>query len=196
MSNTYSMWLGCQVVLHIETRESRVPLRGLVVNESGDVLRFRIDGRWEVDIFKEMIVGVEADNYGALPRLGTQQRGSRRVPLRLNANAQLESCFGPLVVQEFLAPNVLEDPRLRRIGRKYPVCPVLANDCVGTRQLSCPRHLWLSGPRVLRGLLRLWNVAAHLLDYHAIPNCRELVEAVCANSSLVAPALLARLSPD
>jgi hypothetical protein len=67
MSNTYSMWLGCQVVLHIETRESRVPLRGLVVNESGDVLRFRIGGCWDVDIFKEMIVGVEADNYGRLP---------------------------------------------------------------------------------------------------------------------------------
>jgi hypothetical protein len=67
MSNTYSVWLGRQVVLHIETRESRVPLRGLVVNESGDALRFRIGGCWDVDIFKEMIVGVEADNYGRLP---------------------------------------------------------------------------------------------------------------------------------
>jgi hypothetical protein len=67
MSNTYSMWLGCQVVLHIETRESRVPLRGLVVNESDDVLRFRLNGCWDVDIFKDMIVGVEADNFGRLP---------------------------------------------------------------------------------------------------------------------------------
>jgi hypothetical protein len=67
MSNTYSMWLGCQVVLHIETRESRVPLRGLVVNESDDVLRFRLNGCWDVDISKDMIVGVEADNFGRLP---------------------------------------------------------------------------------------------------------------------------------
>jgi hypothetical protein len=71
MSNTYSMWLGCQVVLHIETRESRVSLRGLVVNESSDILRFRIDGLWDVDIFKEMIVGVEADKYGPLQADGT-----------------------------------------------------------------------------------------------------------------------------
>jgi hypothetical protein len=38
----------------------------VVVNESSDILRFRIDGRWDVDIFKEMIVEVEADNYGPL----------------------------------------------------------------------------------------------------------------------------------
>jgi hypothetical protein len=96
MSNTYSMWLGCRVVLHIETRESRVPLRGLLVNESSDILRFRIDGRWDVDIFKEMIVGVEADNYGPLKpsslgpsdgTLGTSRSGSM---LMLNWNRALD----------------------------------------------------------------------------------------------------------
>ena len=65
MSKTYSDWLGRQVVLQIETGESLVPLRGLVVNESNHALRFRLDGGWEVDIFKEMILRVEADNYGA-----------------------------------------------------------------------------------------------------------------------------------
>ena len=45
MSKTYSDWLGRQVVLQIETGESRVPLRGRVVNESNNALRFRLDGR-------------------------------------------------------------------------------------------------------------------------------------------------------
>jgi len=55
MSKTYSDWLGRQVVLQIKAGESLVPLRGLVVNESNNALRFRLDGCWEVDIYKEMI---------------------------------------------------------------------------------------------------------------------------------------------
>ena len=65
MQKTYSAWLGRQVVLQIEAGESLIPLRGLVVNESNNALRFRVDGGWEVDIFKEMILRVEADNYEA-----------------------------------------------------------------------------------------------------------------------------------
>src|SRR5260370_2760323 len=65
MSKTYSDWLGRQVVLQIEAGESLVPLRGLVVNESNNALRFRVDGGWDVDIYKEMILRVEADNYEA-----------------------------------------------------------------------------------------------------------------------------------
>jgi RNase P/RNase MRP subunit p29 len=66
MSKTYSAWLGRQVVLQIDAGESQVPLRGRVVNESTNVLRFRLEERWDVDIFKEMIVRVEADNGPAL----------------------------------------------------------------------------------------------------------------------------------
>ena len=62
MSKTYSDWLGRQVVLQIEVGESLIPLRGLVVNESHNALRFRVDGGWDVDIYKEMILRVEADN--------------------------------------------------------------------------------------------------------------------------------------
>ena len=65
MCKTYSVWVGRQVVLQIEAGESRVPLRGRVVNESTKALRFRLEGRWDVDIFKEMIVRVEADNCPA-----------------------------------------------------------------------------------------------------------------------------------
>ena len=65
MLKTYSNWLGSRVVLQIETGESLVPLRGLIVDESDHALRFRLDGGWEVDIYKEMILRVEADNYEA-----------------------------------------------------------------------------------------------------------------------------------
>ena len=67
MPKTYSDWLGRQVVLQVEAGESRVRLRGRVVNESNNALRFRLDGRWDVDIYKEMILRVEADNYEAFP---------------------------------------------------------------------------------------------------------------------------------
>lgn len=65
MSKTYSDWLGRQAILQVKTGESLVPLRGLVVDESNDVLRFRLDGCWEVDIYKEMVLRVETDNYEA-----------------------------------------------------------------------------------------------------------------------------------
>jgi hypothetical protein len=59
--------LGRQVVLQVEAGESRVPLRGLVVSESNNALRFRLDGCWDVDIYKEMILRVEADDYEVFP---------------------------------------------------------------------------------------------------------------------------------
>ena len=64
MSNAYSVWLGCRAVLQIDSGESRLPLRVQLINESSNALRVRIDGRWDVDIPKEMIVRVEADNHG------------------------------------------------------------------------------------------------------------------------------------
>jgi hypothetical protein len=67
MSKTYSDWLGRQVVLQVEAGESRVPLRGLVVSESNNALRFRLDGCWDVDIYKEMILRVEAADYEVFP---------------------------------------------------------------------------------------------------------------------------------
>jgi len=75
MSKTYSGWLGRQVVLQVKAGESLVPLRGLVVNESNNVLRFRLDGCWEVDIYKEMVWRVEIDNYEAF-QLGNWRAGN------------------------------------------------------------------------------------------------------------------------
>jgi hypothetical protein len=73
MSNSYSYWLGRKAVLHINTGESCVPLPAQLVNESSKALRVRLDGRWEVDIPKEMIVGMEVDSFTSpeLISLGT-----------------------------------------------------------------------------------------------------------------------------
>ena len=82
----------------------------------------------------------------------------------VHSDAPLESRFGPVVVQEFLAAIALEDLGLRGISRKYPGCPGPANECVGTRRGVCPRYLRFSGIFVVRGGCGLWGVAARLFD--------------------------------
>jgi CheY-like chemotaxis protein len=62
--NAYSPWIGRQVGLQIAAGESPVLLRGFLVRESSDALRLRIEGSWDVDIFKEMILRVDADDPG------------------------------------------------------------------------------------------------------------------------------------
>jgi hypothetical protein len=61
--NAYSVWLDREVVLQVVAEDLRVSLRGRVVNESSNAVRVRIEGCWDVDISKEMIVGVAANNY-------------------------------------------------------------------------------------------------------------------------------------
>ena len=80
MTSPFSIWLGCEVVLQVATGELRVPLRGYVVKESSDALRVRLEGCWDIDIFKEMIVGVNADLYGnsRAVQVGTSQVAERR----------------------------------------------------------------------------------------------------------------------
>ena len=62
MSLGYSVWFGRSVVLQIDAGESWVPLRGQVVGESSNAVRFRLEGRWEVSVPKELVLGVEPDN--------------------------------------------------------------------------------------------------------------------------------------
>jgi CheY-like chemotaxis protein len=62
--NAFSVWIGRQVVLHLEVGAVRVPLRGQALCESTNALRVRLEGCWDVDIFKEMIVRVDPDNQG------------------------------------------------------------------------------------------------------------------------------------
>ena len=59
MSHTYSVWVGRSVVLQIDAGESNLPLRGKVVGESSYAIRFRLEGRWDVDVPKQLVLGVE-----------------------------------------------------------------------------------------------------------------------------------------
>ncbi len=66
MQTGYKVWMGQAVVLQVELGEVKVPLRGTLLKETGDTIRFRIDG-WDIDIYKNMVLGVEQDGMALLP---------------------------------------------------------------------------------------------------------------------------------
>ena len=66
MQGAYATWLGQKVVLQVEAGEMRVPLRGTVVGESSDAVRFRIGEGWDVDIYKAMVLAIEEDNWASM----------------------------------------------------------------------------------------------------------------------------------
>jgi hypothetical protein len=58
-ATVYSNWLGHAVVLQVVAADLRVPLRGTIVGESDESVRFRVGEGWDIDIYKNMIVAVE-----------------------------------------------------------------------------------------------------------------------------------------
>ena len=63
MEGGYALWVGQPVVLQVAAGEMRVPLRGTLVGESTDSIRFRIGDGWDVDIYKNMVLAVEEENW-------------------------------------------------------------------------------------------------------------------------------------
>ena len=63
MESPYASWLNQPVILQISTGDLKVPLRGTIVGESDEAVRFRIGEGWDVDIFKTMILAVEEDHW-------------------------------------------------------------------------------------------------------------------------------------
>jgi len=63
MKNGFSRWIGQSVVLKIAAGDMRVPLRGTLLSESSDAVRFRIGEGWDVDIYKAMILAIEEENW-------------------------------------------------------------------------------------------------------------------------------------
>lgn len=63
MESAFAVWMNQSVVLQISAGDLRVPLRGTIVGESNDAVRFRIGEGWDVDIYKAMILAVEEDNW-------------------------------------------------------------------------------------------------------------------------------------
>jgi hypothetical protein len=66
MQRGYATWLGQPVVLQVEAGEMRVPLRGTIIGETYDSVRFRIGEGWDVDIYKAMVLAVEEDNWASM----------------------------------------------------------------------------------------------------------------------------------
>jgi hypothetical protein len=63
----YHAWLGQAVVLQVALGDIKVPLRGKLLKEGGDTVRMRIGEGWDVDIYKNMILGVEEDGLALRP---------------------------------------------------------------------------------------------------------------------------------
>ena len=70
MEGAYSVWMGQPVVLRVVAGGIRVPLRGRLVGETDNVVRLRIAESWDVDIFKSMILGIEADRPACIVAQG------------------------------------------------------------------------------------------------------------------------------
>jgi hypothetical protein len=66
MTGAYAVWFGQPVVLQVTAGDLRVPLRGTIVGESDESVRFRIGEAWDVDIYKAMILSVEEDNWASI----------------------------------------------------------------------------------------------------------------------------------
>jgi hypothetical protein len=63
MVSSFEQWYGETVVLRLNTGETRVPLRGTILAESGPAVRFRIAGGWEFDVYKSTILAVEREKW-------------------------------------------------------------------------------------------------------------------------------------
>lgn len=59
MVSSFEQWFGKTVVLQLITGETRVPLSGIIIAQSGGAVRFRIPGGWEIDVYKSLILAVE-----------------------------------------------------------------------------------------------------------------------------------------
>jgi hypothetical protein len=61
MVSPFEQWFGRTVVLRLKTGETRVPLCGIIVAESGGAVRLRIGGGWHIDVCKSVILAVEEE---------------------------------------------------------------------------------------------------------------------------------------
>jgi hypothetical protein len=63
MDSAYAVWIGEPVILQLAAADLRVPLHGIIVAETHDCIRFRVEQTWDIDVFKSMILAVEQDRW-------------------------------------------------------------------------------------------------------------------------------------
>jgi hypothetical protein len=66
MESAYAVWIGQPVILQLAAADVKVPLRGMIVGETEDFIRFRVDQTWDIDIYKSMILAVEQDRWARI----------------------------------------------------------------------------------------------------------------------------------
>jgi hypothetical protein len=66
MHSAFAAWIGQPVVLQLALGDIKVPLRGKLLKEAGATVRLRIDDRWDVDIYKTMVLAVEEDSMATV----------------------------------------------------------------------------------------------------------------------------------
>lgn len=61
MESAFAVWVGQPVILQLAAADMRVPLRGMIIGETEDFIRFRVEQTWDIDIYKSMILAIEQD---------------------------------------------------------------------------------------------------------------------------------------
>ncbi len=79
MTNVYGTWVGQAVILQVVTGDLRVPLRGIIVGESDAALRFRVGDGLDIDIYKQMVLSIEHDQWASLSMDWTPQESSSTI---------------------------------------------------------------------------------------------------------------------
>jgi len=69
ISPVYSRWFGKPVVLLVLVRQCPVPMPCSIVGESAADVRVRIQPGWEINVRKELILGVDEDAVGVDTRV-------------------------------------------------------------------------------------------------------------------------------
>ena len=62
MALEYKVWSGRPVILKIALDDVEVPLRGKFLRENRETIRIRVDARWDIEIYKTMILAVGEDD--------------------------------------------------------------------------------------------------------------------------------------
>jgi hypothetical protein len=70
MNNAFKLWVGQSVVLQVVLGDLKVPLRGKLTKDAPETVRMSVGEGWEIDIYKAMIVTVEADAMAFIPAFG------------------------------------------------------------------------------------------------------------------------------
>jgi hypothetical protein len=61
--SVYAQWIEQPVVLQVESAGLQVSLRGVIVAESENAVRLRVDNHLEIDVYKQMILAVEEEAW-------------------------------------------------------------------------------------------------------------------------------------